>query len=484
MKKNLVYLCALAAMSSCTAVLDDVQIPQPGFSIPVRMEKLQDSKSYLNDYESDWDYVWENGDKVNFIVTKNGRLVSYGAGSIRLTGDMTLMELGNNYTAGQVLYSWFAPDKTSSNTSAAPMEIPAEQVSDYSQSNFTNQQDIALTMSEPSLDKTTTSSESLINSNSMTPAITILTFKIDSYQPDKEYYCKVGNKVAAKLSPKGDGTVSVSVNFPAITFGKAQKATGSTFTTVTLYCSESDKTAASIVVKVNGSKEKSGARYKYQMSYSLEAAVAGTQKAMVTTSGNMTATPVHDAMPIVATPLTITKYMIDHSSPENSLSFNMLGSAVKWKIYGESSKHTVGEVIKSVSFTSNGQAICGTFNYNMTRNDFVISGLSGKTVTSHVDELGMVIGNGLDNYKPVHMILAPGTFSGNIVVTTDKANYYASVKELTYKRAILKSLSVNLDGSNVTRVPFEPEVDPEPEPDPTPSADIDDWTVNNDGYEF
>ena len=334
------------------------------------------------------------------------------------------------------------------------------------------------------IDKTTTSSESLINSSSMTPAITILTFKIDSYQPDKEYYCKVGNKVAAKLSPKGDGTVSVSVNFPAISFGKAQKATGSTFTTVTLYCSGSDKTAASIVVKVNGSKEKSGARFKYQMSYSLEAAVAGTQKAMVTTSGNTTATPVHDAMPIVATPLTITKYMIDHSSPENSLSFNMLGSAVKWKIYGESSKHTVGEVIKSVSFTSNGQAICGTFNYNMNRNDFVISGLSGKTVTSHVDELGMVIGNGLDNYKPVHMILAPGTFSGNIVVTTDKANYYASVKELTYKRAILKSLSVNLDGSNVTRVPFEPEVDPEPEPDPTPSADIDDWTVNNDGYEF
>lgn len=481
MKRNILMMAAMTAVLSCTSVLEpEAPFEEQNSSIALEMENALATKSYLNDGETNWDFLWENGDPINYIVTRNSTTKYSGEGMIRNTGTGTEMDITASYASGDILYAWFAPGKTSSSPSSVKMTIPADQVSDYTRESFTTRGDVSLELKNVSFDKTSVTSSSSSNYSSKAPEKRTVTFYISNYSPDNKYYCKVGNQSAVTLSPSADGKCSVSLSFSNISYpnigsASGSKVSGSTSATIAVYAKGYTNYQATLKVNVTGTKTKTtssgsgfwgwgmtNTTYTYTFDYAAGTMTAGKQEGLSTTYGDEIVTPVQNAMPIVATPVKVTNSMLTSGSPVSSLKFNMLAAGIQWHLYTTNQAYAT-EKIQSVSYTSNGQAIAGEFSYNMKNNPLTISGLSKQTITSYAPNLDITLAYGKANAASIYMVTAPGTYSGSLIVTTDAANYYFDVKSLTYTRAILKTLNLDLSGSGVTRVPFTPEQSEQPD---------------------
>ena len=168
------------------------------------------------------------------------------------------------------------------------------------------------------------------------------------------------------------------------------------------------------------------------------------------------------AMPMVAEPFGISAAVsAEGSNDETSkVHFYNLGSIVEFDIYSSTGAYS-SESIKSVSFTSTSN-IAGTFSFDLTTVDasnlatsLSLAGksYSVKSVTTNVSGLSVGDATGVANAKKVYMVLAPGSYTGTITVTTDVANYkYPISVAKDFNRASVKRLGIDLEKDDVRTI--------------------------------
>ena len=183
-----------------------------------------------------------------------------------------------------------------------------------------------------------------------------------------------------------------------------------------------------------------------------------------TTAGTVDAAPlsiptaqdgvITDAMPMVSLPIALTNDMAASTdTPVGQASFLSLGAIIEYNVY--TSDDTFGaEKVESVQFTSTSN-IAGDFTVNLTTvaEDAIPapSGLDQKTVTSTL-ATATTVGDSKANGIKVYQVIAPGTWSGTITVTTDIATYSYAITDKEFTRGKVKPFNVDLASVNATRV--------------------------------
>lgn len=162
-------------------------------------------------------------------------------------------------------------------------------------------------------------------------------------------------------------------------------------------------------------------------------------------------------MPMVSLPYAVTENLEEKTDSEKSageISFVNLGSVIEFHVYSTTEAYQA-ELVKSVTFTAD-QAIAGSFAFDLTAVDYskeetlAISGYEAKTVVSTLSTSTQVSAD-KNAATVVKMVVAPGSYTGNVVVTTDKATYtYPISTAKEFKRSAVKPLGVNLKAENRT----------------------------------
>lgn len=156
-----------------------------------------------------------------------------------------------------------------------------------------------------------------------------------------------------------------------------------------------------------------------------------------------------DAMPMVSAPYTIPEALDKITYPVvGELILANLASLAEFRIFSSNASYA-DEIVTKVTFDAN-TSIAGSFTKNISSVDpydpstLDISGYtetSVSTAVSNAPELGAT----LSGAYPVYMVVAPGTYSGTVTITTDKATYRFPLKSSqTFRRAVVRSLGVDL----------------------------------------
>ena len=165
----------------------------------------------------------------------------------------------------------------------------------------------------------------------------------------------------------------------------------------------------------------------------------------------------YDAMPMVAKTITVTAGMasVTDETPVASVNFGNLGSLINFKVYSSNATYRT-EKVKSITFNAN-KAAAGTFSIDLTainpsdESTLAISGYSATSVTTTVANAG-ALGADKEHAYDVYMVVAPDSYTGDVVVTTNVATYtYPISSAITIARSGLKSLGLNLGGANAVR---------------------------------
>lgn len=132
-----------------------------------------------------------------------------------------------------------------------------------------------------------------------------------------------------------------------------------------------------------------------------------------------------DDMPMVSLPFTVTEESAsDETDYAGEIRFANLGAVIEFKVYTETPEYA-SETVKSVSFISD-QKIAGGFEFDLTKVDYSdkttleIPELSENTVL--VSAADAVVGT-KDAPLLVRMVVAPGEYTGSVVVETKAATY-------------------------------------------------------------
>ena len=157
-----------------------------------------------------------------------------------------------------------------------------------------------------------------------------------------------------------------------------------------------------------------------------------------------------DDMPMVAIPHCVESAISSgqQNAPVGKIKFANLGSVIEFHVYSTTVAYQT-EVVKSVTFNAE-QAIAGDFTFDMTAVDYsnektlAIPGCKANSVVSTLSTSTQV-SDDKDAATVVKMVVAPGSYTGNIVVTTDKATYtYPISTAKEFKRSAVQPLGVNL----------------------------------------
>lgn len=156
-----------------------------------------------------------------------------------------------------------------------------------------------------------------------------------------------------------------------------------------------------------------------------------------------------NAMPMAGTPYQVQAPIEANTpNPVGDIKMINLGSIIDFKIYTEDSSLS-SELVKSVTFNAN-SAIAGTFEFDLTAVNYgnaetlAIEGYSEESVTTVVSNpvaLGSTKANGYD----VYMVVAPGSYTGEVVVETDKAKYTFPISTAkAFNRNVILNIGVKL----------------------------------------
>lgn len=125
-----------------------------------------------------------------------------------------------------------------------------------------------------------------------------------------------------------------------------------------------------------------------------------------------------------------------------------LGSIVAFKLYSATGAYS-SEKVTSITMTSTTNAICGTFTKDITASSALeISGYDKNAVTVSVNG-DLTAASSKENATVVYAVIAPGTYDGNIVVTTDAATYTYPFSNQTFQRSHSKGLVLNFEKTGV-----------------------------------
>lgn len=156
-------------------------------------------------------------------------------------------------------------------------------------------------------------------------------------------------------------------------------------------------------------------------------------------------------MPMVSLPYAVTENLAAQTNSEKSageIRFANLGSVIEFHVYSTAEAYQT-ELVKSVTFNAD-QAIAGDFTFDLTAVDYsneetlAIAGYEATSVVSTLSTSTQVSAD-KDAATVVKMVVAPGSYTGNIVVTTDKATYtYPISTAKSFKRSGVQPLGLNL----------------------------------------
>ena len=164
------------------------------------------------------------------------------------------------------------------------------------------------------------------------------------------------------------------------------------------------------------------------------------------------------AMPMIAKQVTVTADMATTSSPSPLSTINMeyLGSVINFKVFSSNATYA-SEKVKSITFNGRNAAntadanIAGVFTKNLVTIDpeneetMVISSFTtGYTsiVTSPLS--ASAIGTDKASALDLYMVIAPGEFSGTVVVSTDVADYTYTLSAKKFVRGGYKAFGLDL----------------------------------------
>lgn len=160
------------------------------------------------------------------------------------------------------------------------------------------------------------------------------------------------------------------------------------------------------------------------------------------------------AMPMVSEVVDVTAEMIDEGavSSDNALQFYNLGALVDFKIYAESSYTT--EKVVSVTFNASGN-IAGNFSLDLSALDpenessFAVSGNTGTSITTSLLPAfsgASFVGPDKAGARDVYMVVAPGSYTGSVVVVTDAATYIWTISDaIEFQRSHSRPIGLKLD---------------------------------------
>ena len=177
-----------------------------------------------------------------------------------------------------------------------------------------------------------------------------------------------------------------------------------------------------------------------------------------------------DAMPMVTKEIVVDEDMVSSSTTQDVTWINManMGSLLDFKVFSTNSSYA-SEKVESVTFTAD-KAIAGVFEKNLTSVDpavestMGISGFLDEDTDSGVDapsssiktDMGgaTAIGTSKDNALDVYMVVAPGEYTGSVVVKTDVTSYTFTISSAkTFVRSGLKAFGLDLNKGVRSKLP-------------------------------
>lgn len=162
-----------------------------------------------------------------------------------------------------------------------------------------------------------------------------------------------------------------------------------------------------------------------------------------------------DAMPLVAEPIEIESSMLSGDDYDGTIAFANLASLIEFKVFSSDPTYA-SEKVAAITFDAGSTNIAGHFNFDVSSVDFEtsssleISGYTGKSVTTSLAS-PVTIGTDKASARNVYMVVAPGTYTGNIIVATDAAFYTIPISGKEFERSGFKSFGLDLGKEVATR---------------------------------
>ncbi len=189
-----------------------------------------------------------------------------------------------------------------------------------------------------------------------------------------------------------------------------------------------------------------------------------------------------ESHPLVALPMEFTWEQDSYAGRISSVRFRQLGATVELQLYS-SNEALRSEKIRSVTFESE-TPLAGDFSFNLTSvtvdDELKISGYESKVATTSLEEPAAIPATASEAAR-IYLTIAPGTYTGKIVVKTDVTQYTFRLAEaMTFGRAAIKGLPADL--AEATREAPVTENDVIHFEDPVVKGIcIDNWDDNSDG---
>ncbi len=153
-----------------------------------------------------------------------------------------------------------------------------------------------------------------------------------------------------------------------------------------------------------------------------------------------------ESHPLVAVPMELSQEW-GNAGRISSVRFRQLGAIVELQLYS-SDEALRTESIRAVTFESENIPLAGDFSFDLTsvtvKEELPISGYESKVATTSLEEPAAIPAT-KDEAARVYLTIAPDTYTGQIVVKTDVAQYtFRLTKAMTFERAVIKGLPADL----------------------------------------
>lgn len=485
MKKSYYSLAAVAAvffLVSCeyeelpSRDLAPVTLSMPVSDVVIPVQTL-DTKAFMDNQGDSWMFKWENGDIINYIVTRNGSYVQSGYGTVvrTLRGTDYNFSPSEPLQTGDMIYTYYTGDIADEHDPTnVTLYVPSMQSSYIGWETYSVKQSYSETVTDVvsgTLELVDISLDALqaMNTSSATPASREISFSIQDYSPELNYTYSLDGRTYYPLTVSASGEATVDYDFSQINFLVYLPSLRSLFgingggyvgySTKSLFVKCESGSAATISLSVVGAKSSSSGSARYSYNYSVLRTSSGSYNKEVIRYINevrdvlvnerQRVIGVRDCMPMVGTPIKVTSSMAAGRVPfTNSLNFKMVGSLIQFNIYSLDPDVAVGEKIKSVTFEAD-HPIAGTMSYDLTSTTATLTGASEYSIYTDVDDVDVYVPDN-DTYAAlVYMVVAPSTTLGSYDVETSAHHYLNTFTESkTYSANKRKKTSVNLGGTS------------------------------------
>ena len=167
-----------------------------------------------------------------------------------------------------------------------------------------------------------------------------------------------------------------------------------------------------------------------------------------------------DAMPQVSIPYIAPAAMVSGSNNVADIRFCNIGAIARFRVYSSTGAYA-GETIESIKFTAN-TALAGSVSFDLTAVDYddpSTLATTGYNSLSATTTESPAIGTNTTNAGVANLVIAPGTYFGTVLLTTDVARYTYTIAEankITFARSAIKNIGLNLESATCTRVEKHP----------------------------